>query len=287
MSIKILDKGISEENPCFVIGEIGINHNGDISIAKQLIDVASSAGADAVKIQKRDPDTCVPEDQKNIVRDTPWGRITYLEYRHKVEFSPSQFDELCEYAKGKGIVLFASPWDLPSARFLIERDTPLLKVASACLTDDDLIHELVASGKPIIASTGMSTLEEIDHAFGIMKNSPLAICHATSAYPCSLDELNLKMIPELRTRYRVPIGYSGHEVGLSTTLAAVALGAKIIERHITIDRTMWGSDQAASIEPHGFTKLIKDIRAVERALGDGVKRVYESENSAKNKLRRK
>lgn len=287
MNIEIGDKVIGENHPSFVIGEIGINHNGDLAVAKQLIDAASSAGADAVKIQKRDPDTCVPEDQKNVIRDTPWGRITYLEYRYKVEFSASEFDELSEYAKVKEIIFFASPWDLPSAKFLIERNTPLLKVASACLTDDQLLNELVASQKPIIASTGMSTIEEIDHAFEIMKNSPLAICHTTSTYPCSLDELNLKMIPELRSRYRVPVGYSGHEIGLSTTLAAIALGAKVIERHITMDRTMWGSDQAASIEPHGFVKLIKDIRAVERALGDGIKKVYESEKSAKDKLRKK
>ena len=287
MRIEIGNKVIGENHPSFVIGEIGINHNGDIAVAKQLIDAASNAGADAVKIQKRDPETCVPENQKNVLRDTPWGRITYLEYRHKVEFSASQFDELNDYAKSKEIIFFASPWDIPSAKFLIERSIPLLKVASACLTDDQLLNELVTSQRPIIASTGMSTIEEIDHAFEIMKNNPLAICHTTSTYPCSLDELNLKMIPELKSRYRVPVGYSGHEIGLSTTLAAVALGAKIIERHITMDRTMWGSDQAASIEPHGFVKLIKDIRAVERALGDGIKKVYESEKSAKDKLRRK
>ena len=286
MTLAIGDREIGDNKPVFIIGEIGINHNGDVNIAKELIDVSASAGADAVKIQKRDPDTCVPEDQKNIRRDTPWGNMTYLEYRFKVEFSPSEYDQLEEYAQSKGIIFFASPWDIPSAKFLIERDSDLIKIASACLTDDLLLEEIVASKKPIIASTGMSTLDEIDHAFQILNKSPIALCHTTSTYPCALEELNLNMIPVLSERYRVPIGYSGHEVGLPTTLAAVALGAKVIERHITIDRTMWGSDQAASIEPLGFAKLVKDIRAVEKSLGDGVKRVYESELSSRRKLRK-
>jgi len=274
------------KHPVFIIAEIGINHNGSLETAKNLIDVASQSGADAVKIQKRDPDTCVPEDQKNIMRDTPWGRITYLEYRKKVEFSPDEFDELEAYATAKKLMFCASPWDVPSAQFLIERDCKLLKVASACLTDDELLKVITASGRPVIASTGMSTIPEIDHAFNILKESPLAFCHTTSTYPCAVDELNLLVIPKLLERYRIPIGYSGHEIGLTTTLAAVALGAKIIERHITMDRTMWGSDQAASIEPHGFMKLVKDIRAVEKSLGDGVKKVYESEIGAMKKLRK-
>lgn len=286
LQIQIGDKRIGSDSPIFVIAEIGINHNGRIEIAKDLIDVAKQAGADAVKIQKRDPDTCVPEDQKDIMRDTPWGRISYLEYRKKVEFSPDEYDELERYADARNLIFFASPWDIPSAQFLIERECKLLKVASACLTDDELLGKISASGKPVIASTGMSSLAEIDHAFNILTNSPLALCHTTSAYPCAVEELNLLMIPKLSERYRVPIGYSGHEVGLATTLAAVALGAKLVERHITMDRTMWGSDQAASIEPHGFVKLVKDIRAVEKSLGDGVKRVYESERSAMKKLRK-
>ena len=286
MTVVIGEREIGNNQPVFVIGEIGINHNGDIEIAKQLIDVSVSAGADAVKIQKRDPDTCVPENQKNIRRDTPWGNMTYLEYRHKVEFSPNEYDQLEEYAKSRGIIFFASPWDIPSAKFLIERNSDLIKIASASLTDDLLLATVVASGKPVIASTGMSTLDEIDHAYEILKESPLALCHTTSTYPCALEELNLKMILTLEDRYRVPVGYSGHEVGLPTTLAAVALGAKIIERHITIDRTMWGSDQAASVEPIGFAKLVKDIRAIEKSLGDGIKRVYDSELSSRSKLRK-
>lgn len=286
LEIQVGNKYIGSKSPVFIIAEIGINHNGSIEIAKDLIDVANQAGADAVKIQKRDPDTCVPDDQKNIMRDTPWGRISYLEYRKKVEFSPDQFDELQQYAEDKKLLFFASPWDIPSAQFLIQRDSKLLKVASACLTDDELLEEIGASGKPVIASTGMSTLNEIDHAFNILKKSPLAFCHTTSTYPCALEELNLLMIPKLSERYRIPIGYSGHEIGLTTTLAAVALGAKLIERHITMDRTLWGSDQAASVEPHGFVKLVKDIRAVEKSLGDGVKKVYESEINAMKKLRK-
>jgi N-acetylneuraminate synthase len=271
--------------PTYVIGEIGINHNGDLDIVKKLMDVAAAAGCNAVKFQKRTPELCVPEAQKSVVRETPWGFMTYLEYRHRIELKEEQYAEIDRYAKEKGLHWFASCWDIPSVDF-IERFNPVCyKVASASLTDDELLRYTGGRGRPVILSTGMSTQEEIDKAVSLLDRKQLILTHATSTYPCSPDELNLRMIGSLRNRFSVPVGYSGHETGLQTTLAAVALGAAVIERHITLDRAMWGTDQAASVEPAGLHRLVRDIRVIERAFGDGVKHVYPSELPIRAKLR--
>lgn len=271
--------------PAYVIGEIGINHNGDLDVCKKLMDVAAAAGCNAVKFQKRTPELCVPEAQKAVVRETPWGLMTYLEYRHRIELKEEQYAEIDRYAKEKGLHWFASCWDIPSVDF-IERFSPACyKIASASLTDEQLVRYTASKGRPVILSTGMSTQEEIDKAVSLLDKKQLLLTHATSTYPCSPDELNLRMINTLRHRYNVPVGYSGHETGLQTTLAAVALGACVIERHITLDRAMWGTDQAASVEPAGLHRLVRDIRVIERAFGDGVKRVYPSELPIRQKLR--
>ena len=282
---QLKDRTIAAGQPVFITAEIGINHNGEMAIAKQLIDAAAYAGADAVKFQKRTPELCVPEDQKNVIRETPWGVMTYMEYRERMEFDSDQYDELGSYARERGMILFASPWDLPSLDFLLSLNHPIIKIASASLTFDELVIKASQANKVVVASTGMSTLDQIDHAVSLMKGSNLILCHTTSAYPCELQELNLRMIPTLRDRYKLPIGYSGHELGLSTSLAAVAMGAVFLERHITLNRAMWGSDQAASVEPIGFAKLVRDVRAIEKSLGDGVKKVYDSELTPMKRLR--
>ena len=288
--IKIDGRKIGDGYPVFIIAEIGLNHNGDIDIAKKLIDVAVESGCDAVKFQKRDPELCVPEDQRNIMRETPWGYITYMEYRYKVEFSKEQYDEIDKYCKEKKIMWAASCWDVNSFKFLASYDVSFYKVPSALITNKGLLNLLAQINKPVIYSTGMSTMSEIDEAFFILNkvknNDKLALMHCTSTYPCLLNELNLRIISVLKSRYNVPIGYSGHETGLVPTWAAVALGAVIVERHITLDRTMWGSDHAASVEPGGLVRLVNGIRDTEEALGDGVKRVYDSEIPIKNKLRK-
>ncbi len=271
----------------YVIAEIGLNHNGDIEIAKQLINVAASAGCNAVKFQKRTPEVCVPDDQKNIERDTPWGRMSYLDYRYKVEFEKEEYLIIDEYCKKKNIEWFVSTWDNESVDQMEDIGVCGYKVPSACITDLGMLNRLNKTNKPIIISTGMSTLEEIDVAAKSFNSDLLSILHCTSSYPCNNDEVNLNMIHELKKMYpENVIGYSGHESGLQISVAAVAMGAKIIERHITLDRTMWGSDQAASVEPEGLRKLVRDIRVVESALGDGKKVIYESEKSSREKLRR-
>jgi|TARA_B100000315_G_scaffold241081_1_gene261579 N-acetylneuraminate synthase len=285
--IKIGNKTIREENPVFIIAEIGLNHNGDINLAKKLINVAVKAGCDAVKFQKRDPELCVPLDQRDKKRDTPWGYITYMDYRYKVEFSEEQYEIINEYCKRKGILWSASCWDVNSFKFISSFDVPFHKVASAMLTNKPLLDLLAKDGKPIISSTGMSTLDEIDTAIKILESggNDVALLHCTSTYPCPLNEINLRMIPTLRERYSVPVGYSGHETGLVPTWAAVALGSTIVERHITLDRSMWGSDQAASVEPGGLMRMVKGIREIEASIGNGQKRVYESEKPIRDKLR--
>lgn len=271
----------------YIIAEIGLNHNGDIEIAKQLINVAASAGCNAVKFQKRTPEVCVPDDQKNIERDTPWGRMSYLDYRYKVEFEKEEYLIIDEYCKKKNIEWFVSTWDNESVDQMEDIGVCGYKVPSACITDLGMLNRLNKTNKPIIISTGMSTLEEIDVAAKSFNSDLLSILHCTSSYPCNNDEVNLNMIHELKKMYpENVIGYSGHESGLQISVAAVAMGAKIIERHITLDRTMWGSDQAASVEPEGLRKLVRDIRVVESALGDGKKVIYESEKSSREKLRR-
>jgi N-acetylneuraminate synthase len=270
----------------FVVAEIGINHNGDVELAKRLIDAAMLAGCNAVKFQKRTPELCVPPEQRDLLRETPWGLITYLDYRKRVEFGSAEYDEIDRYCRERKLMWFASPWDEPSVDFLQRYDLPCYKVPSAALTDTGLLRRIRATGRPIILSTGMSTMDQIHSAVDILGQRNLIITHCTSTYPCPTNELNLRMIQTLRCEFDVPIGYSGHEIGLQVTYAAVVLGACLIERHITLDRAMWGSDQAASVEPSGFARLVRDIRIIETALGDGVKRVYPAEAAAMKKLRR-
>jgi len=273
--------------PVYVTGEIGINHNGELASALALIDQAAAAGCDAVKFQKRTPEVCTPRDQWDVERDTPWGRMSYIDYRHRVEFDADDYAAIDAYANARGIDWFASPWDVESVEFLERFDVPAHKVASASLTDDELLRRLRATGRTVILSTGMSTPRQIRHAVEVLGSDNIVLCHATSTYPARPSELNLRMIHTLQSEFpNVPIGYSGHETGLQTTLAAVALGAVFVERHITLDRAMWGSDQAASVEPVGLQRLVRDVRTVSDALGDGVKRVYEGELAAMKKLRR-
>ncbi|MFF3563333.1 N-acetylneuraminate synthase family protein [Streptomyces sp. NPDC002574] len=282
------DRLVGPGQPVYVTGEIGINHNGSLEDAFALIDAAVEAGADGVKFQKRTPEICTPRDQWEIERDTPWGRMTYIEYRHKVEFGEEQYRAIDEYCVSKGIDWFASPWDVPSVEFLEKfENVRVHKVASASLTDDELLVALRATGKTVILSTGMSTPKQIRHAVEVLGSDNIILCHATSTYPAKHEELNLRMINTLQREFpNVPVGYSGHEIGLQTTLAAVALGAVFVERHITLDRANWGSDQAASVEPQGLDRLVRDIRIIESALGDGVKKVYEGELGPMKKLRR-
>ncbi|MFH9421294.1 N-acetylneuraminate synthase family protein [Streptomyces sp. NPDC017529] len=281
------DRLVGPGRPVYVTGEIGINHNGDLENAFALIDAAADAGCDAVKFQKRTPEICTPRDQWDIERDTPWGRMTYIDYRHRVEFDEDGYRAIDEYAKKRSIAWFASPWDVESVAFLEKFDVPCYKVASASLTDDELLRAMRATGRTVVLSTGMSTPKQIRHAVEVLGSDNIVLCHATSTYPAKAEELNLRMIHTLQAEYpNVPIGYSGHETGLQTTLAAVALGAAFVERHITLDRAMWGSDQAASVEPQGLTRLVRDIRTIEDSLGDGVKKVYDSELGPMKKLRR-
>lgn len=270
----------------YIIAEIGINHNGSLEIAKKLIDAAALAGCDAVKFQKRTPELCVPPEQRSVMRETPWGLMSYMEYRERVEFGFEEYVEIDRYCGEKRIDWFVSAWDIPSVDFMEQYDPVCYKIASACITDHALLHRMAETGRSVILSTGMSTMEQIREAVSFFDREKLIITHSTSAYPCKPEELNLNMIPVLRKEFGVPVGYSGHEVGLQTTYAAVVLGACLIERHITLDRAMWGSDQAASIEPQGFMRLVRDIRIIEQALGDGVKRVYESERPLIARLRR-
>lgn len=281
------DRPVGTGLPVYVTGEIGINHNGEPENAFKLIDAAADAGCDAVKFQKRSPEICTPRDQWDIERDTPWGRMTYIDYRHRVEFGEEEYRAIDAHCRKRGVDWFASPWDVPSVEFLERFDPPAHKVASACLTDDDLLRALRSTGRTVILSTGMSTPRQIRHAVEVLGSENILMCHATSTYPAKHEELNLRVIHTLRAEYpNVPIGYSGHEVGLQTTLAAVALGAVFVERHITLDRAMWGSDQAASVESQGLERLVRDIRIIERSLGDGVKQVYEGELAPMRKLRR-
>ncbi|MFD1717028.1 N-acetylneuraminate synthase family protein [Georgenia deserti] len=277
---------VGPNQPVYVIGEIGINHNGDVENAKKLIDVAAEAGAQAVKFQKRTPEISTPKDQRDKIRQTPWGEMTYLEYKYKVEFEEAEYSEIASYAKEQGMQWFASPWDVPSVEFLQKFDIPVYKVASASVTDHELLRAMKDTGKPVILSTGMSTLEQIDAAVDILGTDKLIILHSTSTYPLPPEEANLRAIHTLQERYGVPVGYSGHETGLQISIAAVALGAVAVERHITLDRAMWGSDQAASLEPKGIENLVRDIRILEQALGDGDKRVMPGEFSKLSSLRR-
>lgn len=277
---------VGDDEPCYVIAEIGINHNGSLDLAKQIIDGAVHAGANCAKFQKRTPEICTPKSQWDKERDTPWGRMKYIDYRHKVEFGVDEYAEIDRYCKSKGIDWTASCWDIPSVEFMEQFNPPFYKAASASLTDLPLLKAMIGTGRPLIISTGMSTQEEIDAAVKALGTANLLIAHSTSSYPAPPKELNLKMIQTLKAQFPgVPIGYSGHEVGLATTEAAVALGACFVERHVTVDRALWGSDQAASVEIVGLERLVRDIRSIEEAMGDGVKKVYDSELSKRESLR--
>jgi len=281
------DRAVGAGHPVYITAEIGINHNGDLANAIALIDHAVDSGCDAVKFQKRMPEISTPLDQWELQRDTPWGRMSYIDYRHRVEFGVEEYAAIDQHAKRRGVAWFASPWDLQSVDFLETFDVPAHKVASACLTDDELLRRMRATRRTIILSTGMSTMRQIRHAVEVLGSDNIILCHATSTYPAPVAELNLKMIYALQAEFpNVPIGYSGHETGLQTTVAAVAMGAVFVERHITLDRSMWGSDQAASIEPQGLARLVRDVRVISDAMGDGVKRIYDGERAAMKKLRR-
>jgi N-acetylneuraminate synthase len=285
--IQLGERMVGEGHPVFIIAEIGINHNGDLEIAKQMIDAAVHAGVDAVKFQKRTPEVATPPEQQKQMRETPWGYIPYLEYRKKVEFGEDQYQEIDRYCKVKGIAWMVSVWDEPSVDFMENFGTPAYKIPSAALTDHNLLRYVRETGKPMIISTGMSTLEQIHKSVKVIGSEKLVLMHCTSTYPCEPEELNLKMVETLQKEFPTnPIGYSGHEVGLVPSAIAVALGACMVERHLTLDRAMWGSDQAASVEPSGFERLVKYIRVSEASLGDGVKKVYASEKSSMKKLRR-
>lgn len=285
-SVKIGNRLIGEGQPTYIIAEIGINHNGDLETAKDMIRAAHSVGADAVKFQKRTPLLCVPEEQRSQMRETPWGYISYLDYRYKVEFGEAEYREIDTLCKSLGIDWFASVWDTEAVDFLEVFKPLCYKVPSASLTDLELLKKLVATGRTLIVSTGMSTMEEIRTSMNLIPLDRLIITHTTSAYPCAPDELNLRMLETLKEEFPCPIGYSGHEVGLIPSVVSVALGSCLVERHFTLDRAMWGGDQAASVEPGGFERLVKYIRVTEQALGDGVKKVYDSEIPIRKKLRR-
>ncbi len=286
-TIKVADRKIGENEPVFIIAEIGINHNGSLDIAKRMIEGAIFAGCDAVKFQKRTPELCVPEDQWTVERETPWGRMTYIEYRHRVEFGYGEYAEIDRFCRERGIMWLASCWDEPSVEFIEQFEPPLYKAASASLTDLALLRRMKTAGKPMILSTGMSNMRDIRTAVKVIGTDNLLLAHATSAYPCKPEELNLNMIRTLRQEFPgVPVGYSGHEVGLAPSWAAIVLGATFIERHVTLDRAMWGSDQAASVEILGMHQLVRNIRDIEKAMGDGVKQIYPSELPSLQKLRK-
>lgn len=283
---------ITADGPVYCIAEVGVNHNSSLDTALRLIDVAIEAGCDAVKFQKRNPEVCVPRDQWDVMRETPWGTMRYIDYRHRIEFGYEEFHRIDNYCKAHRIDWFASAWDIDSVNFLEMFDLPYQKVPSACLTDHELLRHMDSKGRPIILSTGMSEWDEIRAATQELGRSGLYLAHCTSTYPCATEEINLEMVSVLRNRacpwYTVTdgYGYSGHEEGIIPTLGAVALGARFVERHITLDKTMWGSDQAASLEPQRLKELVAGIREMETALGDGIKRVYDSELPQMRKLRR-
>ncbi len=283
--IKIGKDVVGNGHPCYVIAEIGINHNGDVELAKKLIDAAEAAGCNAVKFQKRTVDVVYTREELAKPRESPFGQ-TNGDLKRGLELDLAAYREIDAYCREMDMPWFASCWDEASVDFIAQFNPPCYKIASASLTDDNLLRHHRTKRKPIILSTGMSTLEQIDHAVAVLGKDDLILLHSTSTYPANYEELNLRCIPVLQKRYGVPVGYSGHETGLPSSEAAVALGACVVERHITLDRAMWGSDHAASLEPNGITRLMRDIRLIETSLGDGIKRVYEREQPILKKLRR-
>jgi len=284
--VRIKNTLVGDGHPCFIIAEIGINHNGDVDIAKKLIDLASFAGCNAVKFQKRTIDVVYKPEELAAPRESPFGK-TNGDLKYGLEFELEEYQEIDRYCREKNMTWFASCWDEGAVDFIAQFDVPCYKIASASLTDDKLLQHTKAKGRPIILSTGMSTLEQIDHAVEILGKKDLIILHSTSTYPAEYVELNLKVIPFMQKRYGLPVGYSGHETGLPSSVAAVAIGACVIERHITLERAMWGSDQAASLGSSGVIRVVRDIRLAEMSMGDGVKRVFERELPIIKKLRRK
>jgi len=272
----------------YLIAEIGINHNGDLQIAKKLIDAAFACSWDCVKFQKRFPDICVPESIKYEKRDTPWGRLTYLEYRKKMEFGKEEYDYINNYCKEKPIDWTASVWDLESLEFIMQYPVPFIKIPSALITDLTLVKEAAKTGKPVYLSTGMSTMDEVIQAVEILEKyaKKYILLHTNSSYPSPYNEINLKIIRTLQGYFGCEVGYSGHEEGLEPTVAAVVYGATVIERHITIDHNLWGSGHKASLEPHAMFMLKNRIKDVCEALGNGVKTVTKSELEIKRRLRR-
>lgn len=285
-TIEISNKRIGNGNKVFVIAEIGINHNGSIENTKRLIDMAKRCGCDAVKFQKRTPDLCVPEKQRDIPKETPWGTMTYIEYRHKIEFNKEQYEEIDRYCKEKDILWFASPWDTESVEFLENFDIPCYKVASAMLTNKKLLERIKQTGKPVILGTGMSTMQQIKKAVEILGEDNTIILHCTSTYPLKENEIDLSVIKTLKKYFNCPIGYSGHEPGLFPSIIAATQGACVVERHITLDRSMYGSDQAGSLEEQGLNKMITEIHSIPIYLGSSKKRVHLSELPIRDKLRR-
>jgi N-acetylneuraminate synthase len=282
--VKIGTHMVGDGEPCFVVAEIGINHNGSLALAKELIEKSVAAGCNGVKFQKRTVEVVYSREELDKPRESPFG-ATNRDLKEGLEFGPAEYKEIDEIAKRLNIVWFASCWDETSVDFIEQFNPPCYKIASACLTRDNLLRRHRQYGRPIILSTGMSTLDQIDRAVEVLGDKDLILLHCTSTYPAKSEELNLRTIQSLKERYNVPIGYSGHEVGLATSLAAAVLGACMIERHITLDRSMWGSDQSASVEPQGFSRLVRDIRVIETAMGDGVKRLLDSEIPILRKLR--
>jgi N-acetylneuraminate synthase len=270
-----------------MIAEVGINHNGSLKIAKKLIDASFSCSWNCVKFQKRNPDICVPRRQKNILKDTPWGRMRYIDYKKKIEFSKEEYDYIDAYCRAKPIDWTMSVWDMDSLEFARQYNLPFIKIPSAQITNLGLLKAASLTGIPVVVSTGMSVLSDIDRAVGVLKKhaSQFVLMHCNSSYPAKVEELNLKMISELKKKYKCIVGYSGHEYGLDSTTIAVALGAKVIERHITLDHSMWGTDHSSSVEIQGMDKLYKQVRFVSQLLGDGKKRFYQSEKQVMLKLK--
>jgi len=285
MQVQLGNRVVGDGQPCFVLAEIGINHNGEVQLAKRLVDVASLAGCEAVKFQKRTVDVVYSPEELARPRESPFGE-TNGDLKRGLELGQAAYEQIDEYCRSKPIPWTASCWDEASLDFIEAFDPPFHKIASACLTDDGLLRRVRATGKPIVLSTGMSTLEQVDHAVEVLGSDDLVLLHCCSAYPADYHDLNLRAVPELIARYGVPVGYSGHETGIASSVAAMTLGACIVERHITLDRAMWGSDHAASLEPNGLMRLVRDIRLVEASLGDGAKTVIPTEIPIMERLRR-
>jgi len=289
MEVKVGEYTISDKHPVFFVAEIGINHNGDIELAKKLIDIAKIAGCTAVKFQKRNPEEAVPEKYKNVKRETPWGIISYLEYKKKIEFEKEEYDVIDNYCKKREILWSASPWDITSIRFLDSYNLPFIKVPSALITNKEYLEEIKRrkdNGTPIFLSTGMADIELVKKVVDFLGEENLVILYTVSTYPSKPEEIDLNIINTYKKLFNCPIGYSGHEIGLQITLAAVEKGAKVIERHITVDRSMWGTDQSASLESIGLIKLLRDIRIIEKCMRDGIKRKLDTELEIEKKLRK-